>query len=70
MLLPSMAIIKPLPCVIYNRGGTADFGLIKKGFLFTELADIARKGYAVIGSQYPGNSLSEGRDERGVTLIC
>ena len=56
---------QPLPVIIFNRGGTGDYGLIPKGRLFTRIADIAKWGYVVIGSQYPGNSLSEGVDERG-----
>lgn len=58
-------INKRLPVVVYNRGGTEDFGLVKTVFLYSHLADIAQLGYVVIGSQYPGNSLSQGHDERG-----
>lgn len=53
------------PVIIFNRGGTSDFGLVTKGRLFTELAQFAQWGYIIVGSQYPGNSLSEGVDERG-----
>lgn len=55
----------PLPAIIYNRGGTSDFGLVPRGALLTRLARIAKWGYIVVGSQYPGNKLSEGHDERG-----
>lgn len=54
-----------MPVIIYNRGGTADFGLIPKGRLFTRFAELAMQGYIVVGSQYPGNILSEGEEERG-----
>ncbi len=54
-----------IPLVIYNRGGTGDFGLVNLGLMYTHLADIASKGYAVIGTQYHGNQLSAGHDERG-----
>lgn len=54
-----------LPVIIYNRGGTEDYGIVKPGLLLTHLANIAKQGYLVIGTQYPGNSLSEGHDERG-----
>jgi len=54
-----------LPIIIYNRGGTEDFGLVTNGMLFTELAALAECGYIVLGTQYPGNQLSEGIDERG-----
>lgn len=65
MVVPSQPVAEPLPCVVYNRGGAADFGMVTRGMLLTHLAEVARAGYAVIGSQYPGNSLSEGHDERG-----
>lgn len=53
------------PVVIYNRGGTKDLGLVKRGQLFFKPALLASWGYIVIGSQYTGNSSSEGKDERG-----
>jgi dipeptidyl aminopeptidase/acylaminoacyl peptidase len=65
MVLPRDAADQPLPVIIYNRGGTRDFGFIKTGMLFTHIADLAQWGYVVIGSQYPGNSQSEGHDEWG-----
>jgi dipeptidyl aminopeptidase/acylaminoacyl peptidase len=57
--------INKLPAIIYNRGGTEDFGLVTQGMLFTELAALAEGGYIVLGTQYPGNLVSEGIDERG-----
>lgn len=56
---------KLLPVIIFNRGGNKDFGITKPGMLFKHIAEMARWGYAVIGSQYPGNSLSEGHDGFG-----
>ena len=56
---------KKLPVIIFNRGGTADYGLVPKGRLFTRFAHLASWGYIIIGTQYPGNALSEGSDERG-----
>ena len=56
---------KKLPCIIYNRGGSKDFGSIRIGRLFLDLADMADWGYVVIASQYSGNGGSEGRDEMG-----
>ncbi len=53
------------PCIVYNRGGSRDFGAIKMGYLFTGLAKFANWGYIIIASQYSGNSGSEGRDEMG-----
>ncbi len=55
-----------LPCVIYNRGGSGEFGALKIGPLFTKLpAQLASQGYIVIASQYSGNAGSEGKDEKG-----
>lgn len=54
-----------LPVIIFNRGGTKDFGTLKNGMLFTHIGDFAKWGYCIIGSQYPGNSFSEGKDEWG-----
>ncbi len=54
------------PCVIYNRGGSGEFGALKTGMLFARFpAVLASKGYIVITSQYSGNSGSEGKDEMG-----
>ena len=54
------------PCIIYNRGGSGEFGAIKVGILFTRLpAELALNNYIVIASQYSGNAGSEGKDEMG-----
>ncbi len=54
-----------LPCVIYNRGGGDDFGVLGVERVFTRLAEIASWGYVVIASQYRGCGGSEGHDEYG-----
>lgn len=54
-----------LPCVVYNRGGSNEFGTVRIGYIYHDLAKIVRKGYIVIGSQYSGNAGSEGKDEQG-----
>jgi len=54
-----------LPVIIFNRGGNKDFGLVKQGMLFLQIAEMANWGYIVTGSQYPGNSVSEGHDQFG-----
>ncbi|MDO8617319.1 MAG: prolyl oligopeptidase family serine peptidase [Candidatus Uhrbacteria bacterium] len=64
-------IIKPkkingkLPCIIYNRGGSGEFGIIQESVLFSRLACMALWGYLVIATQYSGNGGSEGKDEFG-----
>jgi len=55
----------PLPCIVYNRGGTREFGKIKQGLLFGTLAEMADWGYVVIASQYSGNDGGSGNDEFG-----
>lgn len=65
LVVPRSLSGKKMPGIIYNRGGTANFGLVKHGQLFTNIADMSRQGYVIIGSQYPGNILSEGHDVRG-----
>lgn len=59
---------KNLPCIIWNRGGSRDFGMIKLGELFTDysiIAPLAKRGYIIIATQYPGVAGGEGLDEMG-----
>lgn len=58
-------IQNPLPCIVYNRGGSREFGMIKRGHLFGSIAEMANWGYIVIASQYSGNDGGEGKDEFG-----
>ncbi len=54
------------PTVVYNRGGSGEFGAIRIGWLFTgTIAALARAGYVVIASQYSGVAGGEGVDEMG-----
>ncbi len=54
------------PTVVYNRGGSGEFGAIRIGWLFTgTMAALARAGYVVIASQYSGVAGGEGVDEMG-----
>ncbi len=55
----------PLPCIIFNRGGSFDFGVIDDVTLEKRISLIASWGYVVIASQYSGNGGSEGQDELG-----
>lgn len=54
-----------LPCIIWNRGGSRDFGLITDKQLFGSIAELASCGYVVMASQYSGNGGSEGVDRMG-----
>lgn len=55
----------PLPCIVYNRGGSGEFGVIKLERLFGDIAECAKAGYMVVASQYSGNAGGEGKDEMG-----
>jgi len=54
-----------LPVVIYNRGGSNDFGSLNTGTVFSRLGFISSWGYVVFASQYSGGPGSEGVDEFG-----
>mgnify|MGYP003576830483 CR=1 FL=1 len=54
---------KPLPAVIFNRGGNADFGTINPMVSLRRLLPLAEQGYFIIASQYRG---SNGKDNNGV----
>jgi dipeptidyl aminopeptidase/acylaminoacyl peptidase len=53
------------PCVIFNRGGSLEFSAITDEIFFRLVGKLAANGYVVVGSQYRGNSGSEGREEFG-----
>lgn len=56
------------PAIIYNRGGSLEFGSLTHGKAsigLGELAKIAFQGYVVAASQYRGNGGSEGQEEYG-----
>ena len=57
-----------LPCIIWNRGGSRDFGAIKMGKLFGGfgfMAELCLEGYIVIATQYPGVAGGTGIDKMG-----
>ena len=59
---------KNLPCIIWNRGGSRDFGSIRIGELFYDygtIASLAKRGYIVIATQYPGVAGGDGTDKMG-----
>jgi dipeptidyl aminopeptidase/acylaminoacyl peptidase len=53
------------PCIIYNRGGNRDFGLLTAAHGALTLGRLAKEGYVVIASQYRGNGGGEGQEEFG-----
>lgn len=54
-----------IPCIIWNRGGSREFGAWNIFMIFTQLGRMASWGYIVITTQYSGNGGSEGKDEFG-----
>jgi len=55
---------RPLPIVVWCRGGLASDGMIRLGDVMI-MANWARHGYFVVASQYRGSDGSEGHDEDG-----
>ncbi len=63
-LYPKYATEK-LPVIIYNRGGSKDYGIIDFRIIINLLIPLALSGFSVFCSQYTGNAGSEGKDECG-----
>jgi dipeptidyl aminopeptidase/acylaminoacyl peptidase len=58
-------ISKKYPCVIWNRGGIGQKGVIDSFTARGLFGQIASWGYVVFASQYRGNAGGEGKDEFG-----
>ena len=56
---------KKYPCVIWNRGGMGEKGIIDSYTARGLFGQIASWGYVVFASQYRGNAGGEGKDEFG-----
>jgi len=56
---------KKYPCVIWNRGGISEKGVIDSYTARGLFGQIASWGYVVFASQYRGNAGGEGTDEFG-----
>lgn len=58
----------PYPAIIYNRGGSIEWGSLThwvSSIGLGELAELVRQGYVIAASQYRGNGGSEGQEEYG-----
>lgn len=55
----------PKGLVIYNRGGSGNYGILTVHAVMRQFVPLARAGYMVVGSNYRGNDGSEGQDEFG-----
>ena len=53
------------PVLIYNRGGSREYGKLTLYTIMNTLVPLARKGYMVFGSNYRGNDGGEGQEEFG-----
>lgn len=63
---PKRDFSEKMPCIIFNRGGTGDFGKLKVGHFFMGIIPkLVQSGYLVFASQYSGSGLSEGEDGFG-----
>lgn len=56
---------KKYPCIIWNRGGIGEKGVIDTFTAKGIFGQIASWGYVVLASQYRGNAGGEGKDEFG-----
>lgn len=53
------------PCLIFNRGGNREFGLLGDAEMVRLLGGPASWGYITVASQYRGNGGGEGKEEFG-----
>lgn len=65
-LVEPKKITEPLPCIIFNRGGSKEVSQWSDGHMFGNfVAKYAKWGYVSITTQYSGNDGGEGVDEYG-----
>lgn len=55
----------PKGLVIYNRGGSGNYGILTVHAAMRQFVPLARAGYLVVGSNYRGNDGGDGQDEFG-----
>ena len=65
ILKPVEAGGKRLPAIIYNRGGSREFGKIVPDHLFLSEYEFLAQGFVIFASQYRGSDGGEGKDEFG-----
>lgn len=56
---------KKMPLLIFNRGGSFNYGALNMHLFFQMIAPFVRAGYGMLASNYRGNHRSEGREEFG-----
>ncbi len=62
---PAKIDLKKHPILIYNRGGTRDYGRLTVRTVLRAMLPFARTGYLVYASNYRGNDGGQGADEFG-----
>lgn len=65
MALPKLITPKKHPVLIYNRGGSREYGRLTLLSAMRSMIPFARAGYLVFASNYRGNNGSEGQEEFG-----
>lgn len=63
--VPNNAAANSCDLVIYNRGGSGNYGILTVHTVLRQFVPLVRAGYVVTGSNYRGNDGSDGRDEFG-----
>jgi len=64
-VLPEVVTPGAHPVLIYNRGGSREYGKLTVLSVLRSMAPFARAGYLVFASNYRGNDGGEGREEFG-----
>jgi dipeptidyl aminopeptidase/acylaminoacyl peptidase len=64
-VLPERTTPASHPLLIYNRGGSREYGKLTVLSVLRSMAPFARAGYLVFASNYRGNDGGEGREEFG-----
>jgi dipeptidyl aminopeptidase/acylaminoacyl peptidase len=65
MALPSTITRNAHPVLMFNRGGSGEYGKLTVLNVLRHLAPFVQKGYLVFASNYRGNDGGEGEDEFG-----
>ena len=65
-VLPEVGAGEKIPLMIYNRGGSGNYGMLSPGQITVLMAPFAKQmRLGVLASNYRGNGGSEGREEFG-----
>jgi dipeptidyl aminopeptidase/acylaminoacyl peptidase len=64
LVRPRGSLRKPLPLIIFNRGGFLDRGKIEP-FNLVDFEGLSGQGFVVLASQYRGNDGGEGHEQLG-----